>query len=421
MTRKLILISVFSLPFTQAMTINLKFPFKIYEIALLVSGMLFFSNGRIPLLSSARRELGLLAIFIFIVSLVLLIRVLFPVEGITTSGFEFRFGSVGDAVAKFLYLLLAVFGFYIVSLYSFRDEAGIVKAWLYGAILASIYSMYLFLTSFLRLEPLLLPGLDAVQRITIAEFSFIRSGTFQEGNFLGLYLLLSTAIAIYARRIMIAIFLTVAIILTFSTVSLIGIISFWFLFYWDKISKLALSLRLAYIAVYSSLIFLVFITLNDNAYIKTVLIEKLIGGTNDSSALSKYDRLNQSVTGINMFVDNPIVGVGLSQYGYYYKKYQYTDKFDNLHQDKMIPNNIYVELLSELGILGFVVFMLFLYSIYLRSRIHSLAPLRYGMLSMFLVFLAFPTYSLMFLWTFWGLIVGVSIKASHEAHKAMAV
>jgi O-antigen ligase len=72
-----------------------------------------------------------------------------------------------------------------------------------------------------------------------------------------------------------------------------------------------------------------------------------------------------------------------------------------------------VELLSELGIIGFALFAAFLLAVYRRLRRAELAPLRWTFLAVLFSLNGFPTYTVMFLWAFFGLAVGASTRLDH--------
>jgi O-antigen ligase len=130
--------------------------------------------------------------------------------------------------------------------------------------------------------------------------------------------------------------------------------------------------------------------------------------------ISRLERVQLALTGLRMFWNHPLAGVGISQYGYYYDMYEALN-FGGLnifHVDKLIANNVYVELLAELGVIGFTIFLAFLVTIWRNLYGQRALPLRLGFLAMLLVWNAFPSYSVMFLWAFWGVIVGASARAA---------
>jgi hypothetical protein len=58
------------------------------------------------------------------------------------------------------------------------------------------------------------------------------------------------------------------------------------------------------------------------------------------------------------------------------------------------------------------VFLIFLVMLFRRTRGSELAPLRWGLLALLLVWNAFPTYTLINIWAFFALIVGASARLS---------
>ena len=402
--RVLVGIALVSLPFTQALTIDLRFPLKAYEIVLLLLLGLSATELRLRTAPGARREFTVLAVFVGLVTALVVYRQIDPL-GMTATGFSSRFGPAGDSLAKLMYLLLAVYAFLVFAFEAYRDTEWFMRTWLWGAIACSIYSWYLFTGSLLGLDLPLLPGSSA-QRVEIASRLFIRSGTFEEGNFLGLYLLLSVAIAVLARRTRLAAYLSATLLTSFSTTSFLGLGLFWIGFAifgrgpttraWGLRTKIVLFAALSLIPLLAT------------GYLETVVTGKLVG----TEAVSRLNRIDFAVEGLRMFREHPMAGVGLSQYGYNYNSFQYfvTSSEADLH--KLIANNVYVELLSELGLVATVVFLIFLVMVFRRTRGSELAPLRWGLLALLLVWNAFPTYTLINIWAFFALIVGASARLS---------
>lgn len=392
-----------TLPFTQALTIDLRFPFKAYELALLLLVALTATEGRMRTAPGARREFFVLALFVGLVVLSLLYRQINPLPT-TATGFSSRFGALGDSVAKLLYLLLAGYTFLVLSFEAYRDTQWFMRAWLWGAVACSVYSWYLFAGSLLGLDLPLLPQSSA-QRVEVASRLFIRSGTFEEGNFLGLYLLLSVAVALLASRPKLAAYLSATVLTSFSTTSFLGLALFWIGYAvfgrgprtsgWSTRTKVAVFIGLALIPLLAT------------GYLETVVIGKLVG----TEAVSRLNRIDFILEGLRMAREHPVAGVGLSQYGYNYNSFQYFVSNSEADLHKLIPNNVYVELLSELGIVATAVFLMFLGMLFHRTRGPHLAPLRWGLLALLLVWNAFPTYTLINIWAFFALIVGASGRA----------
>lgn len=408
MVRVLVLLAILTLPFTLALTIDLRFPLKIYEVALLGAGLACLAQFRIPALHSARPvALPVVAIAGFAFA-VLLLHLWLPPSGLSATGFTSRFGPFGDGIAKIMYLLLAVFGFLLIAERTYRDERLVLRCWLVGAFAAALYSWYLLGASFLGLSPILLPGIETPQVIGFRDWLVIRSGTFEEGNFLGLYLLTSTAIALYAGRRVAALFLSASVLASFSTINFAALVLLWAAYIWLGSARMRLSRRLTTIAAGGLALVGVGALLLGTGYLQSVVSAKLVG----ESTISRLERVGMALSGLRMFFDHPLTGVGVSQYGYYYNTYEYLSlgPLSDFVGQKRIANNVYVELLSELGVIGFVLFAAFLSSVYRHLRGQEMLALRLGFLGILLVWMAFPSYSIMFLWAFWGVIMGASAR-----------
>jgi O-antigen ligase len=106
-----------------------------------------------------------------------------------------------------------------------------------------------------------------------------------------------------------------------------------------------------------------------------------------------------------MGIDNPVFGIGLSNFALHYKYYNeiYGSGFKN-YDSKVIQNNVYAEIFSELGLIGLFLFGLFIYSLYLESKHDKSKVLTFGLLGCFFYFMAFPTFTILFMWVFFGLI-----------------
>jgi O-antigen ligase len=404
--RRLILIAVFALPFTLALTLDLKFPLKIYELALLATGLTCFSQFRIPTLRSASQAAIWIILLIVWAVAVLLWHLWVPPPGLSASGFASRFGPLGDGIAKILYLLLSLFGFLQVAERTYREEARVLRWWVAGAVVAALYAWYLFGTTLFGAAPYLLPGIDSPQFYSFDRFSVIRSGTFEEGNFLGLFLIVSTMIALYARYRLASLFLAASVLISFSTVNFVALTLIAALLIWRGPAQMGAGRKLATIAAGLTALLGIAALLIASGYVDSVLADKLLG----QSLISRIDRVVTALTGLQMFRDHPITGVGLSQYGYYYNTYEVTNLLNMFHYEKRIANNVYVELLSELGIIGFALFAAYLTRVWVQLRHRELLPLQLGFLAVLLVWNAFPSYSIMFLWAFWGVIFGASAR-----------
>lgn len=420
-----------TLPFTYALTLDVGFPLKIYELAaifliftLFVHGCL---NGNLKVIASRdeKEMFYILGSFLltYVASAVFGIIILqinlstFPAWAVG------RFSPYLSPIFKILYLALDILVFLIIIRYAKGRLNYYIKAWLLGGILASIYAWHLFIFSIFKLSPFLLPGMKEPLQVIGGVFNVpvIRSGTFLEGNFMGSYLLLSVVLSFYMldlfrrkKYLFLAVFFAFTLLTTFSTVNLLALMFVLSMYVIHTFSRIQSGiLKPVLIGAGTIVIFLFLYAITKTSYAQKYVQEKFFGTDKTEITLSRDDRIDQAITGLRIFSKYPLIGVGPGNYGFYYPIYRgggyFVEYSTNYNDDKKkIPNNIYVELLSELGIIGFGIFTLFLISIYLRSRICGLESLRYGILALLFVFLAFPTYTIVFLWAFWGLILGIS-------------
>jgi O-antigen ligase len=408
--RTLVLFAVATLPFTYALTVNLSFPLKIYEVVLSLVLMSYLLDLRLPLAPGAMILARRLAWFASAAAVLTLIRFAIPAEGSSVGDFGVRFGPIGDAVAKLLYLALGVLSFLLFTRAAYEDEGRFLRAWRIGATMAAAYSWYLFVAGLLGFEPFLLPGIADPKYFTVAGRSFVRSGVFNEGNILGLFMLLSVGLALYERRRLVAVLFSLTLLLTFSTVSVIGLALLWIMVWYREHSNLSVGRRALYLSLGAVAMLAVGFALWQAGYLQAVILGKL-GGDEFSS---RVKRIAFAIAGLRMFADHPLLGVGLSQFGYFYNSYQTLGIFGVTGTVKVIPNSIYIELLSELGIAGFLLFASFLLLVYRRLRLPELTPLRLTFITMLFAWNAFPTYTMMFLWAFLGLAVGASSRLTRS-------
>jgi len=99
--------------------------------------------------------------------------------------------------------------------------------------------------------------------------------------------------------------------------------------------------------------------------------------------------------------------VGAREIGYLFG--QYPDLFTWLRSDfgglKHIVNNIYLEVLSEHGIILFMLFMYILGFMAQRLLIARRWLILTGYALLCIYFLAFPTFRLTLIWVFWGFVI----------------
>jgi O-antigen ligase len=402
------LAATLALPFAYALTVDLRFPLKISEVALVLCAAAVALSGRLRAAPGVWRRLRPLLAFAAVAAAVLVARIVSPLPTLNLGTFATRFGPAGDGITKLVYLGLAIFALVTFSYAAYRDERLYVRVWLLGAALACVYTWVLFLSSVFGAPPPLLPGMTEPQYVTVAGRELIRSGTFKEGNHLGLYLVCSAAVALYARRRTAALLLTATTFITFSTANVIGLVVLWLGVGWHAAaSRRRGAGRAAGVLTYVALASAALFALMSTTYAAEIIVSKL--GAADS--FSRLDRLEQTITGIRITADHPVLGVGISQYGYHYTSYQVSALFGGGERIKQTPNNVYIELLSETGVVGTALLGLFLLAVLRRTRGPAMVPLRWGLVAMLLVFGTFPSYTFPFLWAYWALILAAASGA----------
>jgi len=411
------LVIVATLPLTYAMTLRIVFPVKIYEVALVVcaafmvwEGRLILAPGLAPFAKPIIQLLGWAAA-------VLCFRLALPLDSFTTEGFEVRIGPGGDAVVKIAYWLLALFAFALVATAAYEDERRVGRWWCIGANIAAVYGWTLTLSSVFNLPAPLLPGMIRPQILNIAGREIYRGGPFEEGNYFAMYLLTSLAVALWLRWRWTAAFLATTVFITFSTANVFALAVF------GGIYSLGVGSqdrdprgKLYAVAGFAALLTVVLTILVSTGYVSEFFIAKL--STEEFG--SKLDRADQAVAGLRMAAEHPILGVGLSHYGYNYRPYQLTNFFDLTRTVKPIANSPWIELLAETGLVGVALALTFVRRVWAKASGHNGLAFRAGLVGVGLGLFTFPSITVMFIWAFCGLVVGVRLRATQDARLATA-
>ncbi|WP_435624052.1 O-antigen ligase family protein [Flagellimonas sp.] len=296
---------------------------------------------------------------------------------------------------------------FLISVFFLLKRKEVFKYWIYGAILASVYAWYLFFSSALGIPYLKLFGM-AENPQTI--MGIVRAGTFREGNFFGLYLILSAAIAFHLKRNRIAWFLMITILSTFSTVSLISATLF-LMIYFKRILFSVRNLKKLVIVLPVLIVGLFFFFKSEfyTKYIEQKLFTPVSVLT--TSNFSKVDRYLTANIAFKAGIDNPIFGVGPYNYGLHYDHYnnideivenqsEYSITFFERQGKRAIPNNIYLEVWSEYGVLGFLFFIMFLINTLYISYKNKNLIITAGLVAMYVSFIAFPSFIMLFIWVY---------------------
>lgn len=390
------------LPFTQALTINIFFPLKISEIALVIL-ILFYVNKK----TISRDTIWFVNNNLIISILAILVTLSFIVNiywnyPYPAKVIPFRISRVGDSFIRLCYFYLCLAA-YFISYRLFTKNIKILEKWVLGAMIAAIYGWYLFLSSGLNLPYFKLPGMGDPQILG----GFIRCSTFKEGNYFGLFLLLSASVSFYLKKMIQGWFLLFSVIVSMSTISIISVFLFVFFFYRKKLFRLSVLIKAVPVLTIGIIVFL-----QTDLYQRYVY-EKLFDSTKTltQSNFSKVDRIITGRVAFYSGIENPFFGVGPANYGLhydYYNRYQkivvnrneYFDHFAQRKNERAIPNNVYLEVLSEYGVIAVVLFVLFLFLILTKAYYLKEDAIVAGIFSIILSFNAFPSFIMLFIWVF---------------------
>lgn len=378
------------LPFTKALTVDVGFPLKIYEI-LFAATLPAFLLTRHPVNFSDKWPLLRPLIFAWFIAAGSFFA--FSYADIGYLGLDFRGGATLDGLARVGYLLLnlsifaVIIGRPLLSASSF-----LVNSWLIGCAISVSYSVYCVFSYLFFGEAFLLPGLERHQQGMLGPLLVTRSGTFEEGNFGGLYFLISAALALHLRRPIFAIIAIVGLILTQSTAAYFGLIMLFGAYY--LLATRNFFTLIPYFTVACVAAFGLFVYFAEQGKFEAT------GGA--SGAV----RFNEAMTGINIWLTSPFYGVGLGQYGFHYFRNVWDMSLaDAVTSERHIASIVYVEILSELGILGLAAFGMFWmrWARAIKAGSGDGNVLYASTFAILVSFLAYPTFNIAFLWCYFGM------------------
>lgn len=188
----------------------------------------------------------------------------------------------------------------------------------------------------------------------------------------------------------------VSVFLTYSRTALVTLV-FGGFFY------LGLAQKKSLILLFSFIVFLLFMS----------TINPHVEGLNPFRVVSTKARLTSYQISLNIFADNPVLGVGFNAYRYAQNKYGYRvdGSWQTSHADAGTDNS-FLLVLATTGILGFVAFSYFIYKLVLtlRAKMPKQSIAKYALVSLIAVFIAsffvnafFYPFVLAWLWVIIGL------------------
>lgn len=324
---------------------------------------------------------------------------------------DYRFGPHINSFLKTIYILIIGLSVF-VSLQAFlKNSHTYINILCWGAIASGLYSWYLFVFSLNNWPTILLPGMDDWPQHGLFSFGhFIRCGTFKEGNYAGLFFCLAFILSIYIKKYIFSALIFLSLVPTVSAMGFASILLFFMCFCCLYLIKRKKHL---YILLIISIISILPFFLNTNEDL-SFLIAKFIP-TNEVSEYedahnSRNERLNLIRIAANIGVDNPIWGVGLSKFGIHLAHYNKSRKYNIDTARTYIVNNIYFEILAELGMPAWITFLILCWFILRVSLKDTTGIALSGMIVILFYFMAFPTFSVIYVWVFVAFILSFDEK-----------
>ncbi len=410
-----------SLPFSNVLVINLGFPLKIQELSLLLLiALLFLGPERKAFISDNRKYLK------YFVALSVLVILSFCAGYIDNQKLSpqaaslARISPVIDSLLKAFYVVLSFFAF-CVSRHYLSKKNDVFRFYFWGAGITCAISIFFFICGLLDINTASYFHWSS-QTITLGQARFVRNGTFLEGNFLGLYLLISYIIATHFRKKLLAYALVIATASTFSTTAILGLFLYFIFCTLRRVPVLPylLTLMMALFVANSKTNGLFF----QEQFIQKLPVFKLVldDGYNGSdsetylnseevtekgkpglhapelTALSATERASMIKIGGKIFSQNPIFGIGPANYKFHY--FEHTKDTTSASTRPFTANNVYLEILCEYGVLFFLTIALFFATVFKNAYRENHLILFLGLPSLLIYFLSYPSFSIFFLWVF---------------------
>lgn len=303
-------------------------------------------------------------------------------------------------IKKLILIAICFFGFQFVICTRSMQTGLMAKYWHRGLFLAVL--------------------LHAATYIVSDDYLVYRGGVFIEGNQAGSYYLLSFFLMWHAKvqgakygieGMILAVF---GIALSQSTTSLVLLFPLAFLAY----LSLKPNLRKRTLDFIPLVLCGILVLVSVYVLFGQEIVNKLANKEINPGSFSRYDRLASVKSALNMFVDNPVFGVGIQGYAFALK--DYADPFIKLFYDwdyRRIANNVYAEILAEQGVIGLAAMVALLTRIAwpIIADFRDRAILFVAVMSILLSWMAFPTYTVSYHWV--GLAVLVRMSMQNEINR----
>lgn len=432
--KNILFIMLFFVPFTYSLAINLKVPIKTYEILFVIFLSIWFFQSAIK----GQIKLEIDSVFKFLAFFLIW-------AGFATIISYFKIGSFSSLpdwipargsfflspVIEIFYLVLNIsIAVFISKLITNKcDFRFITKILLVSSLFVCLYGLYIFFSKLLGLPYFSLPTMSGA----VKHFGFILprvEATFKEPNFFAGYLaaLIPMTWAVlflpqikerfsFNNKLFFTILIIVqlfALALTFSAGGIISVFvcgSFFTILFVVKLKKRAAKLIL-FILGMALIGFILSLRFGLLGVFNEAIFVKLFSADVNPMTWSRIERWQQFSAAISLFVRYPIFGVGLSNFGLFF------DRVLGIYYGfEATANNIFIELLAETGLIGFLLFTSF-FVVMFKRFLQAVKKIRdteetiilIGLWSSFVAIITtwnfYPSYSLSFFWVMFGIYIG---------------
>ena len=155
--------------------------------------------------------------------------------------------------------------------------------------------------------------------------------------------------------------------------------------------------------------------------IQNHIYNKLTQPSNELSSnnISKVDRTLTARIAFKQGLNNPFFGVGPYNYGLHYDQYNdfdtyiknnssWSEAFFRRIKIRAIPNNVYLEIWAEYGIVGFSIFMSFLFLLFKKTCQSKNRFIIGGIIALLISLNACPSFVMQFIWVFFAIPIAIN-------------
>ncbi len=413
----LMVLLFFFIFYQQILVVNIGGSFKIYELIALVLMVFYLFDKKIIY------EKHSFILFLFFVISPLASFIVYYL-GLDASSYYQRFPEANTQLRFNIYfipiliLIYYIFNWvtinYIIgSKWVFENRYKLVKIFILSGTLVSIYSLYGIFFVYNLGFPDLVPSFidyrnsNPTFQIRPAGFSAEPSSYIIMMSWIMLFLLFLPNLYSRTKRNVLILINGLVLVLTLSSaiVAFLGAIFVYYMFF-QSYKKF---LKFFFVLITTIFLFYLFIgNYVDMGFVQYTFYEKIIElFTPPETILSSGQfRSYTSWLGIEIFKEYPLYGVGGGNSYYFLFNFEKNIPIETYGYElthSIAPMNIYTKVLAELGILGFLLLLSFLfYSLYTFAKFHKQNPFfKIGFIGLLMTcgffFSVYPNYSL-FLW-----------------------